>query len=63
MFFFSSLRIAAFVVEVSFAIGSGDIVYLNSYIFRWFSVSANGWQENCWITSARIQDVKAAARG
>ena len=46
-----------------FAIGSGDVVCLNSYIFRWFSVSANGWQENCWLASTRIQDAKAAARG
>ena len=53
----------AFVVEVSFAIGSGDVVCLNSYIFRWFSLSANGWQENCWLASTRIQDAKAAARG
>ena len=46
-FFFPWLRIMALVVAVSFAIGSGDVVCLNSYIFRWFSLSANGWQENC----------------
>ena len=53
----------ALVVAVSFAKGSGDVVCLNSYIFRWFSVPANGWQENCWLASTRIQDAKAAARG
>ena len=63
LLFFSWLAIMAFVVEVSFTIGSGDVVCLNSYIFRWFSLSANGWQENCWLTSTRIQDAKAAARG
>ena len=63
LLFFSWLTIMAFIVEVSLAIGSGDVVCLNSYIFRWFSVPANGWQENCWLPSTRIQDAKAAARG
>ena len=47
LLFFSWLTIIAFIVEVSLSIGYGDVVCLNSYIFRWFSLSANGWQENC----------------
>ena len=46
LLFFSWLAMMAFVVEVSFTIDSVDVVCLNSYIFRWFSLSANGWQEN-----------------
>ena len=47
LLFFSWLTIMSFIVEVSLSIGSVDVVCLNSYIFRWFSLSANGWQENC----------------